>query len=128
MQAGGLADGRTGMPGQCETCDQAECRREGEPVRRGVAIKSQTSPQNDRPGETNLRDLTELRSLQDWVVERQMRLAPGVADVVTLGGFLKQYQVNLDLAKAGVAYIQCSDLPRRGGGTLIWLVTPDWLK
>src|SRR5438093_3862311 len=32
-------------------------------------------------------DLTELRSLQDWVVERQMRLAPGVADVVTLGGF-----------------------------------------
>jgi cobalt-zinc-cadmium resistance protein CzcA len=44
-------------------------------------------------------DLTELRSLQDWVVERQMRLAPGVADVVTLGGFLKQYQVNLDLVK-----------------------------
>jgi heavy metal efflux system protein len=44
-------------------------------------------------------DLTELRSLQDWVVERQMRLAPGVADVVTLGGFMKQYQVNLDLAK-----------------------------
>ena len=37
-------------------------------------------------------------------------------------------KVNLDLAKAGVAYIQCSDLPRRGGGTLIWLVTPDWLK
>src|SRR5882724_11583086 len=44
-------------------------------------------------------DLTELRSLQDWVVERQLRLAPGVADVVTLGGFLKQYQVNLDLPK-----------------------------
>ena len=37
-------------------------------------------------------------------------------------------KVNLDLAKGGVAYIQCSDLPRRGGGTLIWLVTPDWLK
>ena len=44
-------------------------------------------------------DLAELRSLQDWVVERQLRLAPGVADVVTLGGFLKQYQVNLDLTK-----------------------------
>src|SRR5215813_13299445 len=44
-------------------------------------------------------DLTELRSLQDWVVERQMRLAPGVADVVTMGGFLKQYRVNLDLGK-----------------------------
>ena len=44
-------------------------------------------------------DLMELRSLEDWVVERQIRLAPGVADVVTLGGFLKQYQVNLDLPK-----------------------------
>src|SRR5262249_16741175 len=44
-------------------------------------------------------DLKELRSIQDWVVERYLKLAPGVADVVSLGGFLKQYQVNLDLAK-----------------------------
>src|SRR5882762_4056909 len=44
-------------------------------------------------------DLAELRSLQDWVVERHLRMAPGVADVITLGGFLKQYQVNLDLTK-----------------------------
>jgi phosphohistidine phosphatase len=36
-------------------------------------------------------------------------------------------KANLGLAKAGVAYIECSDLPRRGGGTLTWLVTPDWL-
>lgn len=44
-------------------------------------------------------DLAELRSLEDWVVERHLRLAPGVADVVTMGGFLKAYQVNLDLTK-----------------------------
>src|ERR1051326_3637218 len=44
-------------------------------------------------------DLRELRSIQDWVVVRYLKLAPGVADVVSLGGFLKQYQVNLDLAK-----------------------------
>jgi phosphohistidine phosphatase len=43
------------------------------------------------------------------------------------GWLVGDKKVNLDLAKAGVAYIQCSDLPRRGGGTLIWLVTPDWL-
>jgi cobalt-zinc-cadmium resistance protein CzcA len=43
--------------------------------------------------------LTELRSLQDWVVEKQIRLASGVADVVAMGGFMKQYQVNLDLAR-----------------------------
>src|SRR5262249_12606349 len=41
----------------------------------------------------------ELRSIQDWTVSRYLKLVPGVADVVSLGGFLKQYQVNLDLAK-----------------------------
>src|SRR5215510_769803 len=42
---------------------------------------------------------TELRSIEDWVVERQLKLVPGVADVVSRGGFIKQYQVNLDLAR-----------------------------
>src|SRR5438552_2402910 len=45
------------------------------------------------------KDLKELRSIQDWVVARYLKIAPGVADVVSLGGFLKQYQANLDLAK-----------------------------
>src|SRR5437867_657557 len=40
---------------------------------------------------------TELRSIEDWVVERQLKAVPGVADVVSRGGFIKQYQVNLDL-------------------------------
>ncbi len=44
-------------------------------------------------------DSRELRTLQDWVVVRQLRLIPGVADVVTLGGLIKQYEVNPDLAK-----------------------------
>jgi heavy metal efflux system protein len=38
-------------------------------------------------------DAMELRTLQDWVVERQLKTVPGVADVVTYGGFVKQYQV-----------------------------------
>src|SRR5437867_2804546 len=42
---------------------------------------------------------TDLRSIQDWVIERQLKAVPGVADVVSRGGFVKQYQVNLDLAK-----------------------------
>ena len=42
---------------------------------------------------------TELRSIEDWVVERALRLSPGVADVVSRGGFIKQYQVNVDLAR-----------------------------
>ncbi len=44
-------------------------------------------------------DSRELRTLQDWVVMRQLKLVPGVADVVTMGGLLKQYEVNPDLAK-----------------------------
>src|SRR5213594_3794849 len=44
----------------------------------------------------NARDL---RSIEDWVVERQLRLIPGVADVVSLGGLVKQYEVNPDLGK-----------------------------
>ena len=42
---------------------------------------------------------TELRGLEDWVVERHLKMAPGVADVVSRGGFIKQYQVNVDLAR-----------------------------
>ena len=42
---------------------------------------------------------TELRTLQDWVVERGLRQVPGVADVVGMGGFIKQYEVQPDLEK-----------------------------
>src|SRR5262249_52812332 len=44
-------------------------------------------------------DATELRSLEDWVVERYLKLVPGVADVVSRGGHIKQYQVAPDLTK-----------------------------
>jgi cobalt-zinc-cadmium resistance protein CzcA len=40
--------------------------------------------------------LTELRALQDWVVAPHIKTAPGVADVSSFGGKVKQYQVNLD--------------------------------
>src|SRR5436309_7700325 len=42
---------------------------------------------------------TELRTLEDWTVERALKMAPGVADVVSRGGFIKQYQVNVDVAR-----------------------------
>ena len=44
-------------------------------------------------------DPRELRSIEDWVVERQLRLIPGVADIVTMGGLIKQYEVNPDLGR-----------------------------
>src|SRR5215831_17894307 len=38
----------------------------------------------------------QLREVQDWVMERHLKQVPGVADVVSFGGFLKQYQVQVD--------------------------------
>ena len=40
--------------------------------------------------------LADLRSLQDWYLRYQLATVPGVAEVATIGGFVKQYQVNLD--------------------------------
>jgi cobalt-zinc-cadmium resistance protein CzcA len=42
--------------------------------------------------------VTDLRSLQDWVISRQLKLIPGVADVVSFGGFIKQYEVTVNTA------------------------------
>ncbi|HRO47177.1 CusA/CzcA family heavy metal efflux RND transporter [Agriterribacter sp.] len=38
-------------------------------------------------------DLAELRSMQDWIVRRQLLGTPGVADVSSFGGYLKQYEI-----------------------------------
>jgi Cu(I)/Ag(I) efflux system membrane protein CusA/SilA len=45
---------------------------------------------------TGKHDLAQLRSLQDWQVQYQLRAVPGVAEVAPVGGFVKQYQVTLD--------------------------------
>ena len=41
-------------------------------------------------------DLAELRSLQDWYLRYHLKAVPGVAEVAPLGGFVRQYQVNVD--------------------------------
>jgi len=41
-------------------------------------------------------DAMELRSIQDWIVRRQLLGTKGVADVASFGGFLKQYEIALD--------------------------------
>jgi cobalt-zinc-cadmium resistance protein CzcA len=42
---------------------------------------------------------TDLRTVEDWVVERALRQVAGVADVVAMGGMIKQYEVQPDLDK-----------------------------
>ena len=41
-------------------------------------------------------DLAQLRSIQDWYLRYQLRTVPGVAEVASVGGFVKQYQVKVD--------------------------------
>ncbi len=45
---------------------------------------------------TGAHDLSQLRSLQDWFLKFQLQSVPGVAEVASVGGFVKQYQVNAD--------------------------------
>ncbi len=45
---------------------------------------------------SNTMPLVELKALQDWVLEREFMKVPGVADVVSWGGGIKQYQVTID--------------------------------
>ena len=40
--------------------------------------------------------LADLRALQDWYLRYQLETVPGVAEVASIGGFVRQYQVNLD--------------------------------
>ncbi|MEX1300358.1 MAG: efflux RND transporter permease subunit [Desulfotignum sp.] len=57
----------------------------------------------DTTGET---DLAELRSLQDWFVRYELTAVPGVSEVASIGGFVKQYQVEVDpnrLASYGIS-------------------------
>jgi Cu(I)/Ag(I) efflux system membrane protein CusA/SilA len=45
---------------------------------------------------TGKHTLADLRTLQDWQVQYQIRAVPGVAEVASVGGFVKQYQVTVD--------------------------------
>ncbi|HLI35336.1 MAG TPA: CusA/CzcA family heavy metal efflux RND transporter, partial [Terriglobia bacterium] len=52
--------------------------------------------------------LADLRTLQDWYLRYQLETVPGVAEVATIGGFVKQFQVNLDPDKLRAYNIQLS--------------------
>jgi len=49
-----------------------------------------------RPGYESRYSLSDLRTIQDWIVKRSLLGTPGVAEVSSLGGYVKQYEVALD--------------------------------
>ena len=61
--------------------------------------------------------LSDLRSYQDWFLRYRLRSIPGVADVAPVGGFTRQYQVNVDpnrLRGYGLTISQVVDAVREG--------------
>ncbi|MCC6590227.1 MAG: efflux RND transporter permease subunit [Bryobacterales bacterium] len=70
--------------------------------------------------------LAELRSLQDWFLRYQLKSVPGVAEVAPLGGFVRQYQVNVDpqkLQSLNIPVMKVAEAVRAGnndvGGRLL---------
>ncbi|ALJ15560.1 Cu(I)/Ag(I) efflux system membrane protein CusA/SilA [Sphingopyxis italica] len=71
-------------------------------------------------------DLAELRSLQDWFLRFELKSVPGVAEVASIGGMVRQYQIIVDpqkLAAFGVTAPEVADALKRanqesGGGSL----------
>ncbi|WP_277014362.1 CusA/CzcA family heavy metal efflux RND transporter [Flavobacterium lindanitolerans] len=55
-------------------------------------------------------DATELRTIQDWIIKRQLLGTPGVAEVSGFGGFVKQYQIAVDPDKLASRGITISDI------------------
>ena len=55
-------------------------------------------------------DLTELRTIQDWIIRRQLLGTPGVADISSFGGKLKQYEVAIDPTKMRSTGISLQDV------------------
>ncbi|MGZ6515649.1 MAG: efflux RND transporter permease subunit, partial [Actinomycetota bacterium] len=85
----------------------------------------------DESGRNNLADL---RSYQDWFLRYQLQAVQGVAEVASLGGFQKQYQVTVDpnkLAAYGLGFTDIADAIRRSnsevGGRLVELSGREYM-
>ncbi|MFP3868403.1 MAG: efflux RND transporter permease subunit [Desulfobacteraceae bacterium] len=79
-------------------------------------------------------DLAQLRSIQDWYLRYQLQTVPGVAEVASIGGFVKQYQVVVDPNKLAAYGIPLSRLKRAitrsnqdVGGRLIEMAETEYL-
>jgi Cu(I)/Ag(I) efflux system membrane protein CusA/SilA len=67
--------------------------------------------------ESNSLNLAEMRSIQDWNLKFHLQSVPGVAEVASIGGFVKQYQINVDpnrLAAFNISLTQLVNAVRAG--------------
>jgi len=85
----------------------------------------------DRTGQN---DLAQLRSLQDWFLKYELQTVPGVAEVATIGGMVKQYQVVVDpdkLRAFGLPLAKLKAAIRSGnqetGGSVIEMAEAEYM-
>ncbi|MDJ0794520.1 MAG: efflux RND transporter permease subunit [Woeseiaceae bacterium] len=85
----------------------------------------------DRTGQ---HDLAQLRSLQDWFLKYELKSVPGVSEVATIGGMVRQYQVVLDpdkLRAFGVTLAALKQAIRQGnaetGGSVIEMGEAEYM-
>jgi Cu(I)/Ag(I) efflux system membrane protein CusA/SilA len=83
---------------------------------------------------TGRHDLAQLRSLQDWFLRYELKALPGVAEVASIGGMVKQYQVLLDptrLAAFGITPAQAVEAIRRAnqeaGGSVLEMAGAEYV-
>lgn len=79
-------------------------------------------------------DLAQLRSIQDWFLRYELKAVPGVAEVASIGGMVKQYQVVVDpqkLASYGVTASNVSDALKRAnqetGGAVVEMAEAEYV-
>lgn len=84
--------------------------------------------------ETGRQNLAQLRSFQDWYLRYWLEAVPGVAQVASVGGFVKQYQVQLDpdkLLAYGIPIGRVIDAIRRSnndvGGRVVEIATTEYM-
>jgi len=85
----------------------------------------------DRTGQ---HDLAELRSLQDWFLKYELQTVPGVAEVATIGGMVRQYQVVVDpdkLRAFGITLAKIKMAIQQGnqetGGSVIEMAEAEYM-
>ncbi len=83
---------------------------------------------------TGRQDLQQLRSLQDWFLRYELKSVPGVAEVASIGGMVKQYQVLLDpqkLISYGVTQAEVSEALKRAnsetGGSVVEMSEAEYI-
>ena len=83
---------------------------------------------------TGAHDLADLRSIQDWYLRYALQTVPGVAEVASVGGYVKQYQIEVDpyaLARYGISQNAVSQSilrsNRDAGGRLIEMSETEYM-